>query len=688
DNADMRDYVARLLSMHDVVAVCDGAQALAQAKQRAPDLVLTDVMMPNLDGFALLKALREHPGTASVPVIMLSARAGEEASVEGRSAGADDYLAKPFSARELQARVEAQLTLRRVRNEALERERVLRAEAETLNAVAEQLAGELDLQALVQKVTDAATALTGAKYGAFFYNVVDDKGEAYQLYTLSGAPRSAFEKFEMPRNTPIFAPTFSGGAPVRLNDVKKDRRYGALSPHHGQPEGHLPVTSYLAVPVKTRAGEVLGGLFFGHPEPAVFTERSERLAVGVAALAAVAMDNARLYRVARDSDRRKDEFLATLAHELRNPLAPLRNGVEILQRLPLEREALEPVCRMMERQLDHIVRLIDDLLDLSRISRGKVTLQKTPVEITKAVQSAVEASRPVLEARNHRLSMSLPPESVWIDADATRLAQVFANLLNNAAKFTSPGGLIELAIEPHAKAVEVSVKDNGIGIPPAMLERIFDMFAQLEDPMQKTQAGLGIGLTLVRQLVELHGGSVRAESEGLGRGATFRVVLPTLARTPVAAATASKRPHAGSPLRVLIADDNVDAASTLGEMLAFDGHEVRVVHTGTAAVREAAEFQPQLVLLDLGMPNMDGFEACRRIRAQRPRGSCMLIAALTGWGHDEHQARAREAGFDRHLVKPAEPAQVLALLADASHARVRTPVDLLERTPGRGRRAH
>jgi CheY-like chemotaxis protein/anti-sigma regulatory factor (Ser/Thr protein kinase) len=282
------------------------------------------------------------------------------------------------------------------------------------------------------------------------------------------------------------------------------------------------------------------------------------------------------------------------------------------------------------------------------------------------VQSAVEASRPVLEARNHRLSMSLPPESVWIDADATRLAQVFANLLNNAAKFTSPGGLIELAIEPHAKAVEVSVKDNGIGIPPAMLERIFDMFAQLEDPMQKTQAGLGIGLTLVRQLVELHGGSVRAESEGLGRGATFRVVLPTLARTPITAATASKRPHAGSPLRVLIADDNVDAASTLGEMLALDGHEVRVVHTGTAAVREAAEFQPQLVLLDLGMPNMDGFEACRRIRAQRPRGSCMLIAALTGWGHDEHQARAREAGFDRHLVKPAEPAQVLALLADAS----------------------
>ena len=666
DNADMREYVARLLATHEVIAVADGAQAVAEALAQPPDLVLTDVMMPGLDGFGLLKALRADPATATVPVIMLSARAGEEASLEGRSAGADDYLVKPFSARELLARVEAQLALRRVRHEALEREQVLRTEAETLNAMAEQLTGELDLEALVQKVTDAATTLTGAKFGAFFYNVVNSKGEAYQLYTLSGAPREAFEKFGMPRNTPIFAPTFRGEAAVRIDDVKQDARYGTMSPHHGQPNGHLPVTSYLAVPVKTREGEVLGGLFFGHPDAGVFTDHAERLAIGIAALAAVAMDNARLYQALRDADRRKDEFLATLAHELRNPLAPLRTGVELLQRLAPEHQALAPICRMMERQLGHIVRLIDDLLDLSRISLGKVTLQKAPLELAKAVQSAVEASRPILEARKHRLSVSMPPDTAWVDADATRLAQVFSNLLHNAAKFTAPGGLIEVHVEQSEHQVELSVKDNGIGVPEPMLERIFEMFSQIEDPMHKTQPGLGIGLTLVRQLVELHGGTVRAESEGAGQGSTFRVLLPLLAHAPGSAPASGERRRAAAPLRVLIADDNVDAALTLEAMLAIDGHVVRTVHNGAAAVREAATFQPQVILLDLGMPDMSGFEACRRIREQEPASSRMVIAALTGWGQDDAQSRGRESGFDRHLIKPAEPEVIQALLAEVA----------------------
>lgn len=411
---------------------------------------------------------------------------------------------------------------------------------------------------------------------------------------------------------------------------------------------------------------MLGGLFFGHPEPAVFSERAERLAVGVAALAAVAMDNARLYRAARDAERRKDEFLATLAHELRNPLAPLRNGVAILQRLAPDVQAIDPVCRMMERQLAHIVRLIDDLLDLSRISLGKVTLQKAPVELAKPLHNAVETSRPILEARNHRLSISVPPESAWVDADATRLAQVFGNLLNNAAKFTPPGGQIDVNVEYRGDEAEVSVTDNGIGIPANMLERIFEMFSQLEDPMQKTQPGLGIGLTLVRQLVELHGGRVSASSGGPGRGATLRVALPALKRVPVQAPVAAEHGAAAAPLRVLIADDNVDAALTLASMLALDGHQVRTVHDGAAAVREATAFQPQVVLLDIGMPGMSGFEACRRIRAVQPPASRMLIAALTGWAQDDHQARSREAGFDCHLVKPAEPAQVQALLAEAA----------------------
>ena len=542
-------------------------------------------------------------------------------------------------------------------------EQLLREEArtlETLNRVGESLSVELSLERVVQQATDAATALCGAQFGAFFYNVQNENGESYQLYTLCGVARESFAKFPMPRNTAVFAPTFAGTGIVRSPDIRKDPRYGKNAPHHGLPAGHLPVVSYLAVPVVSRSKEVLGGLFFGHAQPGVFTERSERLVAGIAAQAAIAIDNARLYERLRDgaarlaeADRRKDEFLATLAHELRNPLAPLRNGVQLLRLANGERELAERAREMMERQLEHLVRLVDDLLDMSRISTGKIELRREWTELGAIVHSARESIAPLIERSGHTLELALPAQPVYLDADPVRLAQVFCNLLNNAAKYTARGGRIELAAARRGAEVEVSVRDNGIGIAPQLLGRVFDMFTQGDGSLEKTHGGLGIGLTIVKRLVELHGGTVQARSEGPGRGSEFVVRLPVLdpgaARRPAEQRAAA--PSALPRRRILIVDDNADAAQSLALLLQAQGNEVHMESDGLAALEAAQALQPDLVLLDLGMPRMNGYDACKAIRRQAWSTKAKLVA-LSGWGQEEHKARAREAGFDQFLVKP------------------------------------
>lgn len=364
DNMDMRDYICRLLGpLHECEAVADGEQALEALRRRRPDLVVTDIMMPNLDGFGLIKAIREDPELRDVPIIALSARAGEEASVEGLAAGADDYLVKPFSARELMARVDGVLAMARIRREM---SAALREEAhslEILNRVGAAVAAELDLERAVQVVTDAATELSGAAFGSFFYNVKDTQGESYMLYTLSGVPREAFSRFPMPRNTAVFAPTFNGEGVVRSDDILADPRYGRNDRHYGMPEGHLPVRSYLAVPVTSRSGEVLGGLFFGHPEPGVFTLRAERLVAGIAAQAAIAIDNARLYQAAqaeiaerkrtedalRESERQQLRLNQTLEDKVAERTVELEGANEQLRIEAAEREKIEQVLRQSQK---------------------------------------------------------------------------------------------------------------------------------------------------------------------------------------------------------------------------------------------------------------------------------------------------------------------------------------------------
>ncbi len=371
----------------------------------------------------------------------------------------------------------------------------------------------------------------------------------------------------------------------------------------------------------------------------------------------------------READRRKDEFLAILAHELRNPLAPIRNSLHILRLGNRQDPTAARVSEMMERQVDHMVRLVDDLLEVSRITRGKIELRREPVEIAAVLRVAVESSRPLMDAAGHELAISLPPEPLTVNGDRVRLAQVFSNLLNNAAKYTEPGGHGHLVANRVGDSVTVAVRDDGRGIPTELVPRVFDLFMQVDRGADRAQGGLGIGLTLVRSLVEMHGGRVHARSDGAGHGSEFVVRLPLCADpVPAIVEPRSQQPDAlGRP--VLVVDDNRDAAESLAMLLRLLGMEVRVAYSGAEALAILAHYQPEVVLLDIGMPGMDGHEVARRIRDE-PRCRGATLIALTGWGQEEDRVRSRTAGFDHHLVKPADVRTLYSLLhGDGSRAR-------------------
>lgn len=368
-----------------------------------------------------------------------------------------------------------------------------------------------------------------------------------------------------------------------------------------------------------------------------------------------------------EADRRKDEFLAMLAHELRNPLAPLRNGLRVLQMAAGDAGAFERARSMMERQLSHLVRLVDDLLDVARINRNKLDLQRTRITLADAVAHAVESARPALDAAGHELHVELPPEPVPLDADLTRLAQVFGNLLTNSARYTEPGGRIWLTAVRDGHEVVVAVRDTGIGIPAEALPHLFDLFCQGDRRLERAQGGLGIGLALVKALTEMHGGTVEAHSPGPGRGSTFVVHLPVAVPAEPADAAAPSALRGGSRRRILIADDNRDIADSLALYLALCGHEVRTAWDGLEAVALAAAFRPDAIVLDIGMPGLNGYDACRRIRAE-PWASGTLIVAATGWGQEADRQKSREAGFDHHLVKPVDPDVLERILTTGERA--------------------
>jgi signal transduction histidine kinase len=371
----------------------------------------------------------------------------------------------------------------------------------------------------------------------------------------------------------------------------------------------------------------------------------------------------------RQADQRKDEFLATLAHELRNPLAPIKSGLQVLKRTATPQADRPDLFDMMDRQLSQLVKLIDELLDVSRIATGKVVLQRELVDMRAVVALALEGSQPVIDAGGHSLQWSPPAHEVRVVGDPSRLAQAIGNLLNNAAKYTPAGGRVVVGLRREAAQAVVTVTDTGMGIPPEMLARVFDMFAQVDRTLDRAQGGLGIGLALVRSLVQLHGGSVRASSEGTDRGSSFELRVPAVSEAQDGAraagrpgeTTAASAQTQSRPLRVMVVDDNVDAADTLGMLLRLSGHATRVEYSAAAALDAAHAFMPEAVFCDLGMPGMSGHDLARRVRRDGALGSALLIA-VTGWGGEEDQRRSRAAGFDYHLTKPASVDRIEAIL--------------------------
>jgi PAS domain S-box-containing protein len=430
------------------------------------------------------------------------------------------------------------------------------------------------------------------------------------------------------------------GRVLREGHIFELANHTALITRDGQ---QIPIEDS-AAPIRDGAGNIAGVVL-------VFHEVTEKRRAEEALL---------------EADRRKDEFLAILAHELRNPLAPLRNGLELMKLSKADPGLAAKAEAIMERQLGQMIRLIDDLLDVSRISRGKLELRKECVRLQEAVQNAVETTRPLIDQAHQKLTIELSSDPVYVHADATRLSQVFANLLNNAAKFTPPGGHIRLRAERRGGEALVAVRDDGIGIPAHMLGEIFDLFHQGARPLDIAQSGLGIGLSLVKQLVAMHGGSIEARSEGEGAGSEFFVRLP--ATSPCSAKghdeEAGATVHATAH-RILVVDDNRDSADSLAMMLGALGHEARTAYNGLDAIGLAAAFRPDLVLLDLGMPKLSGYDTARRMRGQ-PWGKSTMLVALTGWGQDEDKRRSKEAGFDRHMVKPIAPGDLMKLLSELS----------------------
>ena len=1004
DNADMRKYIVRLLGQrYRTEAVPDGESALVAARALVPDLILTDVMMPRLDGFGLLRALRADPLTSGVPVIMLSARAGEESRIDGMQEGAVDYLVKPFSTRELLARVTAHLQMAQMRRESnaaiqaseeqfrafvsassdvvyrmnadwtelrhlqgrefivdthepnrswLEKyipqkdqprileviqvairskgifeleHRVMRVDG-TLGWAFSRAIPMLDSHGQIKEWFGAASDVTARKQAQAaiqieeersrlilesitdgFYAVDSEwrftymnsagerileraKGELigkrlWEEYP--GAVGSEFERVyrrvacgqgsesitayypDLDRWYEVTAYPAPDGLSVYFRDVtdrrqveqerqqfaalvetssdfigvagldqrgvyvnragqelvglepgqvagirildyfpesERDRilcliaeseggeqvvvdtwfqhfRSGQLIPvswsylslrdASGNVNGYASVTRDLTERFKAaellRASEerrrlALEAAELGtwHVEPATRATKTDaryraifgtteewtdylqavaaihpndQLAVLEAVAAATRLEDPAPYAIEfrivhpdgslrwvlangrssfegtgstkrvmsfdgtvaditerkrgeeererlvarlQEQDRRKDEFLATLAHELRNPLAPIRNGLQIMRLAPGNAEATERIRSMMERQLGQMVHLIDDLLDLSRISRGKIDLRKERIELSSAIAQAVESSRPLIALADHELLIELPPSPIYVDADLTRLTQIFSNLLNNAVKFTERGGQLRLAVELAGANAVISVTDNGIGIPTQMLAHVFEMFTQVEGSLQGSQGGLGIGLSIVQRLVQMHGGSVEAHSEGIGTGSKFVVCLPVasqlLGNKP---ADESNLDRSMERLRILVADDNVDSAESLAMLLTLDGNETRMAHDGLQALDVAATFRPDAILLDIGMPKLNGYEVCRRIR-QQPWGKNIVVIALTGWGQEDDKRRSLGVGFDFHLVKPVDHAALKKVLSGVVDSRIWHPRERLE----------
>lgn len=548
---------------------------------------------------------------------------------------------------------------------------------EQLNRVSESVHSELLLEPLLQKVTDAAVKITGAEFGAFFHNVVNEHGESYTLYTISGVPREAFSKFPMPRNTAIFGPTFEGLGIRRSDDITRDLDYAKNPPYMGMPQGHLPVRSYLAAPVKSPDGQVFGGIFLGHRQTGRFTAAHEKLIHGISVQAAIGIINSHLYQKtqtllkaerearanAERESRLKEEFMSVLSHELRTPLNAIAGWSELLRMQRAGDAGLEKALTVIDRNARAQARIIDDLLDISRITSGNLLLDMQQIEITPLLAETVESLRVEADAKQIRIDIVNGGGAV-VHGDAARLQQALSNLLTNAIKFSLNGGVVRIALERAAAHVRIVVTDDGRGIDPDFLPYVFERFRQADGSISRQFGGLGLGLAIVKSLVELHGGTVTAESEGHDRGACFTIELPAVREAApdagaVISAAAVRKTEAETlmsleGIKVLVVDDEADTRDLLCSVLGDAGASVRMASSVAMALEQIAVERPHVVLSDIGMPGEDGYAFITRLRAlEREQGLPRLsAAALTAFARPEDVRRALESGFQLHLAKP------------------------------------
>lgn len=657
-----------------IVTARSGEEALTHVLQSHFAVILLDVQMPGMDGLETATLIRQRRRSAHTPIIFLTAF-DELRAAEGYATGAVDYMTTPVVPEVLRAKVKVFVELyqmtQQVRRQAEERvvlaeERSRREAAEGENRrlaflaeASRVLAGSLDPAVIADAVARLPVPALADLAGL---TVADDAGGwrtdlawvcppaaavCTQRLTAADGPHDPLRE--------AVDRALTTGIPEQLEAL--DVPFPATGSE--SPVDRIRAAAVFPLLVRDRS---LGALTLAFAGPRRLAPADFVLARDLAARAAVALDNARLYDAVQKADRQKNEFLAMLAHELRNPLAPLRNAAFGLRHTSGGPE-VKRVGELIDRQVTHLSRLVDDLLDVGRITSGAVRLQSQPLDLVTLVTQAVESARPAIDSRRHVLELSLPACPLVVVGDPVRLAQVISNLLTNAAKYTDDGGHIRVGVEAEATEVRVRVRDTGIGIPPDMLSAVFDLFTQVDRSLDRSQGGLGIGLTLVKRLVEMHCGRVTAQSGGVGAGSEFTVILPLapsdIALAQVEPALAPRPATAG--LQVVVVDDNVDGAESMAELLQILGHHAVVAHTGPAGLEVVRSARPDLVLLDIGLPGMDGYEVARRLRSD-PATRGVVLAAVSGYGQDNDRVRSRDAGFDHHFTKPLELNALQSLL--------------------------
>jgi PAS domain S-box-containing protein len=618
DNDGARYAKSRILSRAGFVVIeaANGTEALESARVSLPDLVLLDVKLPDINGFEVCRQIKAAPETAGILVLQTSAAAVQSIDrIRGLDGGADSYLIEPIEPAELIAHVRALLRVRRAEGALRESEERFRQMAENIDDVFWMLDPSSD-QLLY--VSPAYRRLWGDAA------VVPVPGAGHWAGRIHPEDEAAVETAYR---------ALASGTPYEVE-------YRIV-----RPDGETRWVAERAFTVRDTRERIyrLAG---------IVNDISERKANEM---------------VLRDADRRKDEFLAMLAHELRNPLAPIRNAIELLDpsRAPAPQD-FETMRAVIGRQVRHLSRLVDDLLDVARITQGKITLRQENVSLAAAIEAAIETVAPALTKKAHTLRTEMLDDALYVVGDGVRIAQVLGNILSNAVKYTPQGGEIVIEVRQSDELVEIAVRDNGVGMSAATIPVIFDLFVQSQNSLERSEGGLGIGLPLARTLVELHGGHIHAFSDGPGQGSEFIVSLP-LCRTvripePAPGPAAMAARGAGPALRLLLVDDSVDAATLLSMVLEADGYDVRVAHEAKHALEVAALFQPEIVLLDLGLPGMDGFQLAREMRKLAATADALLIA-ITGYGQAADRLRSQEAGFDHHLVKPVAAEEIQRVIA-------------------------